>query len=319
MLNTTVGTKVISPGVGVWHREAEYVHQAYYQWIPPLLIIQGLIFYLPRGIWKLFEHETMGKLMGKNGKSIICHPNGSKLMLLFWIKIIDGPLMTEKWKEKRNLLILYLKNINKKYHRCYVIKYFICECLSIVSIIFNMFLFKWVINDFWVEYQPAIGALIHGDLLKFRQQSTVLFPLQAKCNYTSFGNSGSMVNHDALCYMPLNVVNEKIFVFLYFWYIFILFYATLNLIYFLTLLAFNSLRLIDVGRMCERTVTRRECKKISGNGDFGFWFTLHIFHKNLSPVFFQDLAKELIERTDEQKSFRKPSSSINLDDEEEKY
>jgi hypothetical protein len=179
-----------------------------------------------------------------------------------------------------------------------------------------MFMMKWVINNFWVEYQPAIGAFINGDLTRFRQESPILFPLQAKCNYTSYGSSGSMENHDVICYLPLNVVNEKIFVFLYFWYIFILFYATLNLLYFLTMLTFNSLRILDVGRMCERAITRRECKKISGNGDFGYWFTLHVFNKNLSPVFFQDLTKELNDRTEELPSFRKTNRGGSPDDDE---
>lgn len=68
------------------------------------------------------------------------------------------------------------------------------------------------------------------------------------------------------------------------------------------MLFFNSLRIVDIGRMCERSITRGECKKISGDGDFGYWFTLCLFHKNLNPVMFQDLAKELYTRSDENPS-----------------
>lgn len=203
--------------------------------------------------------------------------------------------MTEEWNDKRNHLVLYMKNVKKKHHRLYALKYFFCEVLSLFSIIFNMFLMKWVINNFWIEYQPAILAFINRDFDTFRQQSTVLFPFQAKCNFSTFGSSGTIVNHDTLCFLPQNIVNEKIFVFLYIWYIVILILSILNLAIFTMMLFFNQLRILDIGRMFERTVTRRECKKISSNGDFGYWFTLNMFHKNLSPVLFQDLAKEIQE------------------------
>lgn len=68
LLNRTVGKEIISPGVGAWHKNADYINQTYYQWIPPLLIMQCLIFYLPRGIWKVFEKDTMLKLLMGDGK-----------------------------------------------------------------------------------------------------------------------------------------------------------------------------------------------------------------------------------------------------------
>ena len=70
--------------------------------------------------------------------------------------------MMDEWTEKRKHLVRYMKEIKQKYHRIYVIKYLICEALSILSIIFNMFLMKWVINDFWVEYKPAMSSFVTG-------------------------------------------------------------------------------------------------------------------------------------------------------------
>lgn len=202
----------------------------------------------------------------------------------------------DEWTEKRKHLVRYMKDIKQKYHRIYAIKYFLCEALSLLSIIFNMFLMKWVINDFWVEYRPAMTAFLTGDYPSFRQHSAILFPLQAKCNYTSFGHSGSIVNHDVLCFMPQNIVNEKIFVFFYVWYIVLFILTAINICFFLTMISCSSLRILDIGRMLERTVTRRDVKILSDNGDYGYWYTLRIFHKNLSPVLFQDLAKHVTEK-----------------------
>lgn len=222
------------------------------------------------------------------------------------------------WKAKRDHLIAYMRCVNKKYHQLYAMKYFFCESLSIASVLCNMFIMHLIINDFYIEYQPAMKALMNLDFHLFRQQSTILFPFEAKCNYNTFGGSGSIINHDTLCFLPQNIVNEKIFAFLYFWYIIILVLGIANLIYMLMMITFPQLRLMDVGRMLERTITKRECKKISSNGDLGYWFTLRIYHKNLSPVLFQDLAKELYEQVDKSKKSKSKSSS-EMDNSFESY
>jgi hypothetical protein len=38
-----------------------------------------------------------------------------------------------------------------------------------------------------------------------------------KCTFHKFGASGELEKHDALCILPLNIFNEKIYIFLWFW------------------------------------------------------------------------------------------------------
>ena len=47
-----------------------------------------------------------------------------------------------------------------------------------------------------------------------------IFPRMTKCTFHKFGVSGEVEKHDALCILPLNIVNEKIYIFIWFWYIF---------------------------------------------------------------------------------------------------
>ena len=44
-----------------------------------------------------------------------------------------------------------------------------------------------------------------------------IFPRMTKCTFHKFGASGEVEKHDALCILPLNIVNEKIYIFLWFW------------------------------------------------------------------------------------------------------
>ena len=44
-----------------------------------------------------------------------------------------------------------------------------------------------------------------------------IFPRMTKCTFHKFGTSGEIEKHDALCILPLNIFNEKIYIFLWFW------------------------------------------------------------------------------------------------------
>jgi hypothetical protein len=44
-----------------------------------------------------------------------------------------------------------------------------------------------------------------------------IFPKVTKCTFHLYGPSGSIQNKDGLCVLPLNIINEKIYIFLWFW------------------------------------------------------------------------------------------------------
>lgn len=46
-----------------------------------------------------------------------------------------------------------------------------------------------------------------------------VFPRITKCTFHKYGASGSIQKHDALCVLALNILNEKIYIFLWFWFI----------------------------------------------------------------------------------------------------
>lgn len=132
---------------------------------------------------------------------------------------------------------------------------------------FNLHLFNLVFNNFWYEFYPAIKALLRHDMEGFSKNAAVIFPSQAKCDYFNFGSSGTIQQIDSLCLLPQNVVNEKIFVFLYFW---LLILVVFELVHF----------------VCVIIKIRHSYKK---DHTFGYSLVLGIIKKNLSPVLVDDL------------------------------
>ena len=58
-----------------------------------------------------------------------------------------------------------------------------------------------------------------------------IFPRMTKCTFHKFGSSGEIEKHDAMCILPLNIVNEKIYIFIWFWMLLLCALTTMVLIY----------------------------------------------------------------------------------------
>merc|ERR1712029_495297 len=58
-----------------------------------------------------------------------------------------------------------------------------------------------------------------------------VFPRMTKCKFNKFGGSGTIQNFDALCVLGMNIINEKIYVFLWFWFVLLAIVTALNLVF----------------------------------------------------------------------------------------
>lgn len=69
-----------------------------------------------------------------------------------------------------------------------------------------------------------------------------VFPRLTKCTFHKFGASGTIQKLDALCVLALNILNEKIYIFLWFWFIILAVITAINLIYSMALVLLPSTR-----------------------------------------------------------------------------
>jgi hypothetical protein len=59
------------PGLGP-EQPGEHTEHAYYQWVPFVLFLQGVMFYLPHYLWKAFEQKKIDKITsGVRGKTLM--------------------------------------------------------------------------------------------------------------------------------------------------------------------------------------------------------------------------------------------------------
>ena len=71
----------------------------------------------------------------------------------------------------------------------------------------------------------------------------VVFPKMAKCTFHKYGPSGTIEKKDGLCVLPVNIINEKIFIFLWFWLVVVSAVTGMFLIYRVAVLAGPQIRI----------------------------------------------------------------------------
>ena len=70
-----------------------------------------------------------------------------------------------------------------------------------------------------------------------------VFPKMTKCDFLMYGPSGTLQNVDALCVLGVNALNEKIFLALWFWLLFLLVVSSVQVLLRLAQLLFPICRI----------------------------------------------------------------------------
>merc|ERR1719352_382489 len=123
---------------------------------------------------------------------------------------------------------------------------------------------------------------------------TRVFPRMTKCTYKKFGPSGTIENRDALCMLPINVVNEKIYVFLWFWLLLLTIITSLFLIFRLAVV-FNTpfLRNLIKRKLRHREGAADVLDDVTHKFQMGDWRLLHLLAHNMNPIVFGEFVVEL--------------------------
>ena len=141
-------------------------------------------------------------------------------------------------KLKKKLLIEYMYT-NLKHHNFWAYRYFFCELLSLINVGGNlqisrkifpknftkfssnfsgqMFLLDRFFDGTFFTYGIEVMSFADRDQEDRIDPMIYVFPRMTKCTFHKFGTSGNIEKHDALCILPLNIVNEKIYIFIWFW------------------------------------------------------------------------------------------------------
>uniref|UniRef100_A0A182PL89 Innexin n=1 Tax=Anopheles epiroticus TaxID=199890 RepID=A0A182PL89_9DIPT len=256
--------------------ENERSYQKYYQWVVFILALQACMFSLPNFLWKAWE---AGRLQS----------------------LCDGlttPIVPDQWKQTRKKqLISYLVADFPRLHRTYFLRYCFCTLLNFCNVLLNIALVNVIFSGFWSNYHPAVKALLSFDFPSWSRYNSQVFPKIAKCDFHFIGPSGSKQNRDGLCLLPLNVVNEKIFAFIWVWFLALLVVSLMNLLFWVVVLCSKSFRLWLLTAPLYPIRTKVMVRALDGQG-IGKWFLLFQLCRNLNPMVSRELLQSVAKAKD---------------------
>ncbi|XP_044729892.1 innexin inx1 [Chrysoperla carnea] len=269
-----VGTEVAHPGVDNDYGNIEaHKYYTYYQWVCFVLFFQALLCYLPKVIWDTVEGGLMNTLV---------------------MGLHIGICSQEEKNKKKKVLIDYLMRYIRR-HNMYAIRYWICEALCLVNIIVQLWYMNYFFDGEFFSY--GLRVLNYSETAQEDRVDPMVyvFPRVTKCTFHKYGASGTIQVHDSLCILPLNIVNEKTYIFIWFWFIIMATLLTLLVVYraFMILMPKVRPRLLHAKN---KMVPKEICEAISRKIDLGDWWVLYMLGTNMDPLIYREVLSELAKK-----------------------
>jgi len=302
----TKGEDFPHPGLGPDDTTGEgggYTQHKFYQWVVFVLTLQAGMFYLPRLLWKTAEGGVM-KLITSGLRDITA-------------------FMDKTTRSDGVELIAKYYNLRHSRRGTYFIKFVTCEILNFANVIGQIYLTDMFLGYQFTKYGREVFSLSEGDLNERTDPMSRVFPKVTKCVFHKYGPSGTIQKHDALCVLPLNIINEKIYIFLYFWFVFLAAVSAVWLVYRLLTVVSHDVRVSVIFARSDRMVRKETISACLSNPAhtglerLGDYLLLYLITKNINPLIIKDvferIAPEKYGANDDELSLLKKSSAPDMD------
>ncbi|GAB6024878.1 hypothetical protein CHUAL_009991 [Chamberlinius hualienensis] len=268
-----VGTEIPYPGIDRAPEMSDRKYHKYYQWVCFMLFFQAVLFYIPRWLWKNWESGKIEALM---------------------MGLHLGVFTEAEKKFKKKLLMDYLWD-NRCNHNWWAVRYFLCEFLSLTNVVGQLFLMDRFFEGEFLTYGIKVIQFSESDQDDRNDPMLFIFPRITKCHFHKYGASGEVEKHDAICVLPLNIVNEKIYIFLWFWFIILLILTAMVLIFRVVIFCCVRMRVFLL-YVRFRIIPRDQINELVKRTEIGDWFLFYMLGQNVDTLIFKDIIVDLAKR-----------------------
>ncbi|XP_018016186.1 innexin inx2 isoform X1 [Hyalella azteca] len=275
---------------------------AYYQWIPLALAIQTAALYFPRWLWKtVIDRKKFKNILGdldslhlKNEGGNEEEKSSAEAKPMSWQSDTDD--IKEYGKPKKTLLNLPEELLEKSVHyaveslgthTAYAARFFMCEVIALVISIGNLFVTNALLGGDFFEFGNTAISYLFGDVTDLTNPLNVVFPKITKCTWSKFGPTGSIQSFDALCVLPLNIVNEKTYVMLWLVYIVSTTIAAAAVLWHFLLILSSGLRHNYLVLRLKDDETKEVYSSMKKKLNYGDWFLIKHLSTKMMPTYFE--------------------------------
>merc|ERR1712047_16609 len=287
--------------------EENEVRTMYYQWVVFALVMSAILFGLPAWIWSMLEGGLMASFYNSNKSLDVLRESEDNLRHLAEKEARVFKKLQGKWTTKT-----------------YYLKFLFCQCLALLVLILNFYGTNQFLNKKFalyginvVEYHMEPGQLV--------DPMCNTFPTRVSCQFNYTGSGGRTSSLNGYCLLTQNIMNEKIYLALWFWFVAMFAIMISQLIWevcFLTLplvdlimelilpsssgICSKYLRQFLIGQLTGARFLTRNMIDYLQNRSFGDVFILYQLGKNTHPNFFYEMLEELAVNEHKQEAEKEP-------------
>ena len=211
------------------HEHEKRAHIPYYQWMPFILMMQALFFNIPCFVWRGMNGHSGIDLNDFVEKADTMHivpidelrEKGIGHLAKMLVRFVTNQKMGDKGKCTLSLKSLFTRTIccccgRSRGNYLYILYLFV-KILYVLNIAFQFLFLNWVMGmDYHVYGVQLLDKLAKGDDLMM----SGIFPRVTMCDFRVH-RLGNVQRYTVQCVLPINLLNEKVYLFLYFWFFFL--------------------------------------------------------------------------------------------------
>ncbi|KAL8564089.1 hypothetical protein ACOMHN_034566 [Nucella lapillus] len=206
-------------------RESEEL--TYYQWAPFILLSMALLFKLPYVVWRLFNQasgidlgrvsQTTDSMLTMTTAKRAANMDGIARMVDRWLKA-HRLYQWNAFAHFRRLVSRVLCVFGMKRDSSYLtLLYVSVKMMYLVNVVCQFLLLNAFMGDWYVMYGIDVmrGLFVHG-----KWTESPRFPTVTLCDF-DIRQLANIQRYTVQCTLPVNMYNDKLFFFLWFWLIFV--------------------------------------------------------------------------------------------------
>lgn len=206
----------------------------YYQWVPLILMFMALMFKLPNLFWKMFHSGagiSLDRVIDFAQETECNSPDDRAEAITNLANYIDKWLWT--YQEYKHNKFVKFRSVTSKYFCLMCNKrggtfltglFIFIKILYFINTIAQFFILnKFMATDYNFYGFEVMDAIIRGD--DFRESAR--FPRITLCDFR-IRQLNNLQTWTVQCVLPINLFNEKIFIFIWFWLVLLTFLTAYN-------------------------------------------------------------------------------------------
>jgi len=184
-------------------------------------------------------------------------------------------------------------------HGGYAINFFLCEIVALVNVVGQIYFTDRFLGYQFSTYGWDVVAVTAMNPETRYDPMNAVFPKVTKCTFHTYGPSGTINRYDSICILALNIISEKIFVFLWFWFVLLAIVSALAVVYRIFILSMPSLRVRVLVQKLHNRVDPQiiedvlNCPSHSWIDQIGDYWVFFLLSRNLPTIAMKELLEDL--------------------------